>query len=243
MTDRFLPASETQNAPYFGFNPSDEELISYLKRKVQGRPLVLNAIEEVDVYKQEDLSHLLEQSRLKSKDQEGFFFTTLEKYVDNDGHRYWHQRGQDKEVKRRGDGEVIGKIKRLVFNTPNNQPTNWVIYEYHLVDNDGHGYKTDSYVLCKLSHNSRNISEKLQQESHSRSNNLFDLNELPREFEMDTHDACLLPCVLNKEAPLPLVQYERKRKRDSFGSYDDNSNQTHSSSGLYTFCCRNVVGE
>lgn len=64
---------------------------------------------------------------------------------------------------------------------------------------------------------------------------LFDLNELPREFEIDdddskavdqddnNNDACLLPCVLNKEAPLPFVRYRRKRQLDS-----DNSIQTTS---------------
>lgn len=61
---------------------------------------------------------------------------------------------------------------------------------------------------------------------------LFDLNELPRELEIDdddskavdqddNYDACLLPCVLNKEAPLPFIRYRRKRQLDS-----DNSIQT-----------------
>ena len=66
-TDQVLPASEAvlttatgrPMAPGFRFNPTDEELISYyLKRKVQRKPIALDPIGEVAVYKQEDPSDL-----------------------------------------------------------------------------------------------------------------------------------------------------------------------------------------
>ncbi|KAF8047449.1 hypothetical protein N665_3017s0001 [Sinapis alba] len=255
-------------APGSGFHPTDEELINnYLKRKVQRKPMFLDLIGEVDVYKYEP-SELPEHSRLKTKDQEEwFFFTTLAKHGEGGyinratTQGYWHNRGAEKEIKQGGDsGQVVGKVQSLVFNTgrpPNHQPTNWVIHEYHLLDNDGHGLKTDAYVLCRLSHNSGNINDDdddddgralvpglghansiNEKESNSGSMNIFDLNELPREFEMNdndpktvdqdyNNDACLLPCVLNKEAPLPFIQYKRKRQIDSFGSYENSSQTTH----------------
>ncbi|EOA19721.1 hypothetical protein CARUB_v10003768mg [Capsella rubella] len=47
-------AAETSLAPGFRFHPSDEELISYyLKRKVQGKLMRLDAIGEIDIYKHE----------------------------------------------------------------------------------------------------------------------------------------------------------------------------------------------
>ncbi|CAA7033934.1 unnamed protein product [Microthlaspi erraticum] len=64
------------------------------------------------------------------------------------------------------------------------------------------------------------------------------INELPREFEIDNDHIAEYPhnddetllmresaaaevlplCVLNKEAPLPLIQYKRKRKNESLGN-------------------------
>ncbi|CAN7121160.1 unnamed protein product [Brassica rapa subsp. narinosa] len=271
MTDQVLPAASEAVLPIatgrlftpgFRFRPTDEELISYyLKMKVQGKPMFLDAIGEVDVYKH-DPSDLPDQSKMKTTEREWFFFTTLEKYEHN-GYAVrstakgnWRERGREKKIKRGGDGQVIGNRKRLVFFT-NNQATNWVIHEYQLVDNDGH-VQTDAYVLCRLFDSSGSINapfseqewddadnEKIQKASNSRSMDLFDLNELPREFEIDdddskavdqddnnndacllpcddnNNDACLLPCVLNKEAPLPFVRYRRKRQLDS-----DNSIQT-----------------
>ena len=61
MTDQVLPAASEAVLPIatgrlftpgFRFRPTDEELISYyLKMKVQGKPMFLDAIGEVDVYK------------------------------------------------------------------------------------------------------------------------------------------------------------------------------------------------
>ncbi|KAL0728295.1 hypothetical protein Bca4012_024388 [Brassica carinata] len=189
-----------------------------------------------------------EHSRLMTtKRQEWFFFTTLEKHEKRETNKgYWIQKGKDKKIKRGGDNELIGMVKRLLFNrgcAPNGQRTYWVIHEYRLVD-DGHGLKTDAYVLCRVTHNPKsrtlrgNINapfsghesgddEKIQQESHSRSKILFDLNELPREFDDpktvdqdDNSDACI---PLNKE---PFIRYRRKRQINSSGSYGNSSQIT-----------------
>lgn len=43
---------------------------------------------------------------------------------------------------------LLASSKRLVFHT-NNQPTNWVIHEYHLVDdNDGHSLEV--FIIYSL---------------------------------------------------------------------------------------------
>ncbi|CAG7891476.1 unnamed protein product [Brassica rapa] len=245
MTDQVLPAASEAVLPIatgrlftpgFRFRPTDEELISYyLKMKVQGKPMFLDAIGEVDVYKH-DPSDLPEHSRLmKTKHQEWFFFTTPpEKHGKRENNKgYWIQKGEDKKIKR-GDNQLIGMVKRLLFNrgcAPNGQRTYWVIREYRLVD-DGHGLKTDAYVLCRVSHNQSsrpprgNINapfseqecgrddddeKKIQQESNSGSKILFDLNELPREFD-DNNDACIPHSALNKE---PFIHYRRKRQTKS----------------------------
>ncbi|WZY74700.1 hypothetical protein YC2023_021084 [Brassica napus] len=189
---------------------------------------------------------------MKTTEREWFFFTTLEKYehsgcgIRSTAKGNWREKGREKKIKRGGDGQVIGHRKRLVFFT-NNQATDWVVHEYQLVDNDGH-VQTDAYVLCRLFDSSGSINapfseqewddadnEKIQKASNSRSMDLFDLNELPREFEIDdddskavdqddnNNDACLLPCVLNKEAPLP-TEFEIDDDDSKAVDQDDNNN-------------------
>ncbi|CAH8282017.1 unnamed protein product [Eruca vesicaria subsp. sativa] len=152
MTEPVLPAPETGNdasavkplAPGFRFHPTDEEIISYyLKRKFQGTQMRFDAIGEVNVYNHEP-SALAEHSRVKTKDQEWFFFCALEKKhnsptVINRATKkgYWKKTGVDKEIKR-GKNNLIGVVKTLVFYTgraPKGNRTNWVIHEYHLVVN------------------------------------------------------------------------------------------------------------
>ncbi|KAF8115859.1 hypothetical protein N665_0025s0302 [Sinapis alba] len=169
MTDPVLPAApETASgndpasavkpiAPGFRFHPTDEELITYyLKRKVQGKPIRFDTIAEVNVYKHEP-SELPEHSKLKTKDQEWFFFCALEKKYNNrtvinraTKKGYWKKTGEDKIIKRGGDDKVIGVVKILVFRRgrgPKGNRTNWVIHEYHLVVNQ---LEIGSYVLCKV---------------------------------------------------------------------------------------------
>ncbi|CAH2073088.1 unnamed protein product [Thlaspi arvense] len=175
MSDRASPASEavpaaatdndaaaaltlTPVAPGLRFHPSDEELISYyLKRKVQSKPMALEVIAEVDVYKIEP-SDLPEHSRLKTKDQEWFFFSAMEKKKGRSGFMnratnkgFWKQSGKDKKILR-GDKQLIGTMKTLVFyngRSPKGQHTNWMIHEYCLAEND-QGLEIDKYALCKV---------------------------------------------------------------------------------------------
>ncbi|KAJ8759160.1 hypothetical protein K2173_004167 [Erythroxylum novogranatense] len=150
-------------APGFRFHPTDEELVSYyLKRKVSNKPVRFDCIAEVDIYKNEpwDLS---DKSRLKTRDQEWYFFGALDKKYGNGarmnratGRGYWKATGKDREV--RGGSQVIAMKKTLVFHSgraPGGQRTNWVMHEYRLVDEELDRLRTsqnDSYVLCRVFH-------------------------------------------------------------------------------------------
>ncbi|KAM7265954.1 hypothetical protein ACFE04_003637 [Oxalis oulophora] len=134
--------STTALAPGFRFHPTDEELVSYyLKRKVFGRPVRFNAIAQVDIYKHEPWN-LSEFSKLKSRDQEWYFYSALDKKYGNGGRMnratgrgYWKATGKDREV--RGGVVLLGMKKTLVYHTgraPDGQRTNWVMHEYRLAD-------------------------------------------------------------------------------------------------------------
>lgn len=160
------PAAAKKNtaalAPGFRFHPTDEELVSYyLKRKVYNRPFRFNAIGEVDIYKNEPWD-LADFSWMKTRDQEWYFFSPLDKKYVNGARMnratrkgYWKATGKDREIRR--ESQLIGMKKTLVFHSgraPDGQRTNWVMHEYRLVEEEFEqlGPGLASYVLCRVFH-------------------------------------------------------------------------------------------
>ena len=99
-------------------SPTDEELVSYyLRRRVLGRRLRVDAIAEIDLYRLEpwDLPSL---SRIHSRDAQWYFFARLDRKVAGAGaggqggpgnmtnratpRGYWKTTGKDREVHHRG---------------------------------------------------------------------------------------------------------------------------------------------
>ncbi|CAM0943241.1 unnamed protein product [Alopecurus aequalis] len=157
-------SAEVPLAPGFRFHPTDEELVSYyLRRRVLGRRLRIDAIAEVDLYRLEpwDLPSL---SRIRSRDAQWYFFARLDRKVAGAGaggrggpgnrtnratpRGYWKTTGKDREVFHRG--RPVGMKKTLVFHAgraPKGDRTNWVMHEYRLLDNDG---PQDLHVVCRI---------------------------------------------------------------------------------------------
>ncbi|PON98608.1 NAC domain containing protein [Trema orientale] len=152
--------SSTSLAPGFRFHPTDEELVSYyLKRKVCGKPLRVDPISVVDIYKIEPWD-LPDKSRLKTRDLEWYFFSALDKKYGN-GWRtnratekgYWKTTGKDRPIHHKS--RVAGMKKTLVFHTgraPKGARTNWVMHEYRLEDEElkKAGIPQDAFVLCRI---------------------------------------------------------------------------------------------
>ncbi|KAG1361359.1 NAC domain-containing protein 78 [Cocos nucifera] len=154
----------TQLAPGFRFHPTDEELVSYyLKRKVAGKSLRIDAIAEIDLYKCEpwDLPPL---SRIVSRDLEWYFFSPLDRKYSNRSRMnrstaqgYWKTTGKDRPI--RHNHRVVGMKKTLVYHAgraPRGERTNWVMHEYRIEDQELAGTVTctgipqDAYVVCRI---------------------------------------------------------------------------------------------
>ncbi|XP_062221469.1 NAC domain-containing protein 78-like [Phragmites australis] len=157
-------AAEVPLAPGFRFHPTDEELVSYyLRRRVLGRRLRVDAIAEIDLYRLEpwDLPSL---SRIRSRDAQWYFFARLDRKLTGAGaggrggpgnrtnratpRGYWKTTGKDREVYHRG--KPAGMKKTLVFHAgraPKGERTNWVMHEYRLLDADG---PQDLHVVCRI---------------------------------------------------------------------------------------------
>ncbi|CAN1287763.1 NAC domain containing protein 52 [Linum perenne] len=283
------PAAGGVLAPGFRFHPTDEELvIYYLKRKVGNKPVRFNAIAEVDIYRNEpwELAGLL-----KSRDQEWYFFSALDKKYGNGarmnratGKGYWKATGKDREIRR--DNQLLAMKKTLVFHSgraPGGQRTNWVMHEYRLVDEELERIGTlqgDSYVLCRVFHknnigppsgnryapfleeewddsravlvpgedaadevvacNEMNHIQQLQ-DKYCITKEAFDVNEVPKEtrdllslcknesVEMED-DAPM--CVLNTEAPFPLIQYKRRKHGHDYDSNGSEKSMTRTTQDL-----------
>ncbi|CAN1238551.1 NAC domain containing protein 52, partial [Linum grandiflorum] len=264
-------------APGFRFHPTDEELvIYYLKRKVGNKPVRFNAIAEVDIYKNEPWE-LADKSRLKSRDQEWYFFSALDKKYGNGarmnratGKGYWKATGKDREIRR--DNQLLAMKKTLVFHSgraPGGQRTNWVMHEYRLVDEELEkigSLQGDSYVLCRVFHknnigppsgnryapfleeewdDSRPVlvpggdaadeAVACNEDKYCITKEAIDVNEVP----MVTRDLLSLcknesvslcknesvemegdapMCMLNTEAPFPLIQYKRRKHGHDYDS-------------------------
>ncbi|KAK4790042.1 hypothetical protein SAY86_017346 [Trapa natans] len=147
-------------APGFRFHPTDEELVRYyLKRKVSGKPLRLDPISEIDIYKSEPWD-LPDKSRLKSRDLEWYFFSALDRKYGNGSKTnratekgYWKTTGKDRSVQ--NGSRTVGMKKTLVYHfgrAPHGKRTNWVMHEYRLTDEELEkaGIQQDAYVLCRV---------------------------------------------------------------------------------------------
>nr|CAD1820991.1 unnamed protein product [Ananas comosus var. bracteatus] len=147
-------------APGFRFHPTDEELVSYyLRRKILRRPLRVDAIAEVDLYKCEPWD-LPTRSRIRSRDVEWYFFSPLDRKHANKARTnratpqgYWKTTGKDREVRR--GSRVVGMKKTLVFHAgraPRGERTNWVMHEYRIEGEElaQAGISQDSYVVCRI---------------------------------------------------------------------------------------------
>ncbi|KAK9135150.1 hypothetical protein Syun_014480 [Stephania yunnanensis] len=152
--------TRTSLPPGFRFHATDTELVMYyLKRKVMGRSIPVNAIRELDLYKFAPWD-LPDMSLLRTGDLEWYFFCPRDKKNANAKRTnratekgFWKTTGKDCTVTY--DKRNVGTRKTLVFHTgraPEGVRTNWVMREYKLIDKElaDAGVSLDSYVLCKV---------------------------------------------------------------------------------------------
>ncbi|XP_042059001.1 NAC domain-containing protein 83-like isoform X2 [Salvia splendens] len=145
---------EIANLPIgFRFNPTDAELLYYLKKKVLSLPLPANVIPELEAFQFNpwDLPGGLNEKR--------FFFCKRKKNLMSkcSSCGYWKSSGKEKQIVAGESNHVIGMMKTFVFYQGRNMKTQWIMQEFTIA---GHlktpfldqrlMMKVGNWVVCRL---------------------------------------------------------------------------------------------
>ncbi|KAG9143908.1 hypothetical protein Leryth_016101 [Lithospermum erythrorhizon] len=111
--------------PGFRFHPTDEELVGfYLKRKIEKRPIRIELIKQIDIYKYDpwDLPRRKYRNSIRPNRVTGSGF--------------WKATGIDKPIySKNGDECIIGLKKSLVYyrgSAGKGSKTDWMMHEFRL---------------------------------------------------------------------------------------------------------------
>ncbi|XP_074564659.1 uncharacterized protein LOC141821177 [Curcuma longa] len=165
--------------PGFRFHPTDEELVSfYLKRKVQQKPLSIELIRQLDIYKYDpwDLPKLA-----TTGEKEWYFYCPRDRKYRNStrpnrvtGAGFWKATGTDRPIYSSDQNKCIGLKKSLVFyrgRAAKGIKTDWMMHEFRLptsslshhhhaaslfkascpsLDHKNHILPNDSWAICRI---------------------------------------------------------------------------------------------
>ncbi|PON77167.1 NAC domain containing protein [Parasponia andersonii] len=131
--------------PGFRFHPTDEELVGfYLRRKVDRKPISIDLIKSIDIYKYDPWD--LPKASCTAGDKEWYFFCKRGRKYKNSirpnrvtGSGFWKATGIDKPVHSHGEGNnntnCIGLKKTLVYyrgSAGKGTKTDWMMHEFRL---------------------------------------------------------------------------------------------------------------
>ncbi|KAL2483881.1 Transcription factor JUNGBRUNNEN 1 [Forsythia ovata] len=146
--------------PGFRFYPTDEELVGfYLRRKVEKKPINIELIKQVDIYKY-DPWDLPKGSNVG--DKEWYFFCKRGRKYRNSirpnrvtGSGFWKATGIDKPIYDEGR-DCIGLKKSLVYyrgSAGKGTKTDWMMHEFRLpatLDDQSLAQEAEVWTLCRI---------------------------------------------------------------------------------------------
>lgn len=161
--------------PGFRFHPTDEELVGfYLRRKVEGKPLRIELIKQVDIYKYEPWE--LPKASGSVGDKEWYFFCVRGRKYRNSirpnrvtGSGFWKATGIDRPIYSNGTNAdtanslCIGLKKSLVYyrgSAGKGTKTDWMMHEFRLPSKSvaGTNQEAEMWTLCRIF--KRNVSQR-----------------------------------------------------------------------------------
>ncbi|KAH7683978.1 NAC domain-containing protein [Dioscorea alata] len=168
--------------PGFRFHPTDEELVGfYLKRKIQQKPLSIELIRQLDIYKYDpwDLPKFA-----STGEKEWYFYCPRDRKYRNSarpnrvtGAGFWKATGTDRPIySSEGSTKCIGLKKSLVFyrgRAAKGIKTDWMMHEFRLpslIDTkkplDKNIHPNDSWAICRIFKKTSSMAQRALQ-SHA----------------------------------------------------------------------------
>ncbi|KAJ8628579.1 hypothetical protein MRB53_021902 [Persea americana] len=155
--------------PGFRFHPTDEELVGfYLKRKIQQRPLSIELIKQLDIYKFDPWD--LPKELATTGEKEWYFYCPRDRKYRNSarpnrvtGAGFWKATGTDRPIYSSEGAKCIGLKKSLVFyrgRAAKGIKTDWMMHEFRLPSvpdstpnrrpTDKSFPANDSWAICRI---------------------------------------------------------------------------------------------
>ncbi|KAK7313882.1 hypothetical protein VNO77_39085 [Canavalia gladiata] len=149
--------------PGFRFHPTDEELVAfYLRRKLDKKPISLELIKQIDIYKYDPWD--LPKSSSNGGEKEGYFFCKRGRKYRNSirpnrvtGSGFWKATGIDKAVYSLGGegNNCIGLKKTLVYyrgSAGKGTKTDWMMHEFRLpsTNHTNPPLEAEIWTLCRI---------------------------------------------------------------------------------------------
>ncbi|XP_050370424.1 transcription factor JUNGBRUNNEN 1 [Argentina anserina] len=154
--------------PGFRFHPTDEELVGfYLRRKIQKKPISLELIKSIDIYKHDPWD--LPKATTNAGDKEWYFFCKRGRKYKNSirpnrvtGSGFWKATGIDKPIY---DSNIncIGLKKTLVYyrgSAGKGTKTDWMMHEFRRPSaNDNNNVQANHTSCTAISQSATNLQE------------------------------------------------------------------------------------
>ncbi|XVF71223.1 hypothetical protein PTKIN_Ptkin12aG0018800 [Pterospermum kingtungense] len=149
--------------PGFRFHPTDEELVGfYLRRKVEKKPVSIEIIKQIDIYKYDPWDLPKEISSVE--DKERYFFCIRGRKYRNSlrpnrvtGSGFWKATGIDKPIYSNSIKQpiCIGLKKSLVYyrgSAGKGTKTDWMMHEFRLPPNAkvDDAQEAEVWTLCRI---------------------------------------------------------------------------------------------
>ncbi|XP_021602900.1 transcription factor JUNGBRUNNEN 1 isoform X2 [Manihot esculenta] len=158
--------------PGFRFHPTDEELVGfYLRRKVENKPITLQLIKQIDIYKYDPWELPISSAVADSNKERYFFCIRGRKYRNSirpnrvTGSGFWKATGIDKPIYSSSSSaaaikestECIGLKKSLVYyrgTAGKGTKTDWMMHEFRLPLNTKTAatitQQAEVWTLCRI---------------------------------------------------------------------------------------------
>ncbi|KAJ9562673.1 hypothetical protein OSB04_007833 [Centaurea solstitialis] len=241
LVDHDHDQEEDVPLPGFRFHPLDEELVGfYLLRKVENKPIGMELIKEIDIYKYDPWD--LPKGSNEGEKEWYFFCRRGRKYRNSirpnrvTGSGFWKATGIDRPIYSGDGGSVcIGLKKSLVYyrgSAGKGTKTEWMMHEFRLppphsdnqIDDKAIAQEAEVWTLCRILKRSPSYKKTLpewKEISATKSPPVVDTSSGDSDYDMQSYISFQTPVVINENKPYPNHNHHHHQQQHA----QDRSNQ------------------